>query len=49
MRIIDRMKRCKKRFFFLCPMCAKSPWLMGWNGAQRWPFASVFANKCYDL
>lgn len=43
------MKRCKKRFFFMCSMRANSLWLMGWNGAQGWLFAGVFANKCYDL
>lgn len=45
----ERTKKREKRFFFLCSMRANSPWLMGWNGAQWWLIAGVFANKCYDL
>lgn len=47
--MIDRLKRHEKYFFFLCSMRANSPWLMELNDAQRWSFAGVFANKCYDL
>lgn len=47
--MIERLKRREKRFFFMCSMRANNLWLMGWNGAQGWLFAGVFANKCYDL
>lgn len=45
----ERTKKREKRFFFLCSMRVNNSWLMGWNGAQRWLIAGVFANKCYDL